>query len=1176
MHPPVKTNSYRYLFSAALWLALQASLLTLCFAEQLPIKTYTTADGLARDGLTHIFQDSHGFMWFSTPEGVSRFDGYEFTNYGVDQGLPHRLVYAVLETRSGVYWIATAGGLCRFNPTGVARKNQGNQPPSEGLDPSSVDSMFVVYHVGKTPQTDSVTALFEDNTGNVWIGTEGGLYRIEQQGNEWTIRSVDLKFDPQDNTSLHLNALAEDGVGGLWIASENGLYHRSADGNVQKFTTLHGLPDNRIRNLLRDRSGRLWAGTSLGLCQIALASDTNSSIVKRLLTTKQGWPANYVSCLYQSSDGTILVGLEAVGLFRFDPDAPSDSSRFIAYTTENGLKGIVKTILEDRSGNLWLGTESSGVMKVAYNGLTTYREPDGLTPSRIGSIFESRQGALYVINGAPVTQIHRFDGRRFSSLTFPLPAGVVHSWGWYQVAFQDHLGDWWIPTNRGVHRFSGNDAQPGSLRVKPIEPMESELATRVIFRLYEDRRHDVWISVLGNPLEALLRWERSTGKFHHYPLTLGLPESAATAFSEDNSGNLWIGFYGGGLVRYRDQRFERFTVADGLPPNMVRGLHSDRKGRLWIATNGSGVGRIDDTNGARPRITTYTTADGLASDYISCVTEDPLGRIYLGTARGLDQLEPESGRIKHYTQKDGLGNNYVNVAFRDQSGALWFGTLDGLSRLSPEKERSPTPPNVKLRRLNIAGEPYRLSEFGNDQVAGLELSARQNQLQIDFASISFEPGAIIQYQYMLEGADKDWSKPTEQRSLTYANLQPGTYRFLVRAIGTDGVVSNQPAAIAFRIVPPFWRRWWFLALAAILTSAVIYGLSRRRLERLKVLRESENRFRTLAETASDAIITIDEKSIIVYVNAAAENVFGYPTAELIGADLTMLMPEYLRHVHQAGLSRYVGTGQKHISWEAVELPGLHKSGREIPLELSFGEFTRDDQRYFTGIARDITERKRSEEALRRTREERLVELERVRKRIARDLHDDIGSSLTQISLLSEVVRQRVDHDDSRMTEPLSAIATSSRELVDSMSDIVWAINPQKDHMSDLVQRMRGLASDVSTNCNMKLRFNAFDAEDNVRLGANLRREVFLVFKESLNNIVKHSGASEVDIEFRVAPNSLHLSVKDNGRGFDPLAESDGHGLVSMHERIRDMGGTLEMTSSAGSGTTIQMQVPMTE
>jgi PAS domain S-box-containing protein len=1157
-----------------LWFTLLLAIQVTAFAQQLPIKTYTTADGLARDGLTHIFQDSHGFIWFSTPEGISRFDGYEFTNYGLDQGLPQRLVYAVLETGSGIYWIATDNGLCRFNPNGIARKSNVNSNSSAGLDSSSVDSMFVVYHFGQNKKAEEVKVLFEDSAGIVWVGTVGGLHRLEQQGDEWSLQFVELTPDAQGHAQ-HINSLVEDNNGALWIATEDGLYRRSKEGISQRFTSAHGLPDNRIRNLLRDRSGRLWAGTSLGLVQISRDAATNPSIVERLFTMKDGLPANFISALYQTADGQIWLGIEGENVVKFDPELPWNRSTLVVYTRTNGLKGIVRAIFEDRSGNLWLGTESSGVMKLVHNGLTSYREADGLTSSRISAIFESQLGSVFVVTGDPTKQFYRFDGRSFSGTSLPLPAGTVNSWGWHQTAFQDHLGDWWIPTSRGVHRFSGSEEQTSGFRVKPIDQLPQELSTGIIFRLYEDRRHDVWISLLGNPNKALLRWERNTGKVHHYPVDIGLPASAPTAFAEDREGNLWIGFYAGGLVRYRNQRFERFTETDGLPPNLVRGLYIDRLGRLWIATNGSGLGRLDDTNGEKPAIRTYKVADGLASDYISCVTEDSSGRIYLGTARGLDQFEPESGRVRHFTQKDGLPNNYVNVAFRDRKGGLWFGTLDGLSYLSPENSSRSDPPNIKLRGLNISGALHPLSELGSDHLEGLELSASQNQLQIDFASVNFESGVFLQYQFMLEGADKDWSLPTQQRSITYANLQPGSYRFLVRAIGANGAFSPQPATLTFRILPPFWRRWWFLLLMGLVVASLIFSLDRRRRTRLKVLRESENRFRTLAETASDAIITIDESSRIVYVNAAAESVFGYTIKEMVGSDLTMLMPEYLRHVHEAGLERYVATGQRHIGWEAVELPGLHKSGNEIPLELSFGEFTRDDRRYFTGIARDITERKRTEEALRRTREERLVELERVRKRIARDLHDDIGSSLTQISLLSEVVRQRLDSDDSLTMQPLSTIASSSRELVDSMSDIVWAINPLKDHLIDLVQRMRGLASEVCTNSDIKLRFHASEVEENLRLGANLRREVFLVFKESLNNIVKHSGASEVEVEFRVTPKSLFLSVKDNGRGFDTAAENDGHGLVSMRDRIREMGGTLEVTSDGG-GTTITMEVPMTD
>lgn len=342
----------------------------------------------------------------------------------------------------------------------------------------------------------------------------------------------------------------------------------------------------------------------------------------------------------------------------------------------------------------------------------------------------------------------------------------------------------------------------------------------------------------------------------------------------------------------------------------------------------------------------------------------------------------------------------------------------------------------------------------------------------------------------------------------------------------------------------------------------------------EAIREREDRFRTLAETASDAIITIDQSSTILFVNAAAEAIFGHTIEEMTGADLTMLMPEYLRHLHRAGLQRYAETGRRHTTWEAIELPGLHRSGKEIPLEISFGEFKRNGNRYFTGIARDITERKRAEEELRQSREERLRELERVRKRIATDLHDDIGSSLTQISILSEVVRRQIDPNDSPVTQPLSMIANASRELVDSMSDIVWAINPQKDHLSDLSQRMRRFASDSLTACNIEFGFRAPETEEDIPLGANLRREFFLIFKEGVNNMVKHSACTKAQIEFCVMQNQLILEMSDNGKGFDTAGESDGHGLMSMRERSKSLAAELAVVSRNGSGTTITLKVPL--
>src|SRR5262249_12962821 len=274
-----------------------------------------------------------------------------------------------------------------------------------------------------------------------------------------------------------------------------------------------------------------------------------------------------------------------------------------------------------------------------------------------------------------------------------------------------------------------------------------------------------------------------------------------------------------------------------------------------------------------------------------------------------------------------------------------------------------------------------------------------------------------------------------------------------------------------------------------------------------------------------------------------------------------------------GVSRYTQTGKKRLSWQVIELPGLHKSGREIPLEISFNEFTKGEKRFFTGIARDITERKRAEEeckqaeeALRRSREERFAELERVRRRIATDLHDDIGSSLTRISLLSEVVQRQIAAREVPSAESLSLIANLSRELVDSMSDIVWAINPNNDHLNDLSQRMRIFASDLFTAREINFHFQAPCPEENIEVGANFRRELFLLFKEAVNNIVRHSECSHARIEFRADADRLLLQISDNGSGFDLSQSGNGHGLTSMRERTEALGGEFEISSYKGEGT----------
>ena len=215
----------------------------------------------------------------------------------------------------------------------------------------------------------------------------------------------------------------------------------------------------------------------------------------------------------------------------------------------------------------------------------------------------------------------------------------------------------------------------------------------------------------------------------------------------------------------------------------------------------------------------------------------------------------------------------------------------------------------------------------------------------------------------------------------------------------------------------------------------------------------------------------------------------------------------------------------------------------------------------------------SAHSLYRHRVRRLVELERVRTRIAADLHDDIGSSLSEISVLSEVLRKQLGAQEAPASKNLFLINRVSQEALDSMSDIVWAINPLQDHLSDLVRRMRRVASEVLPARDIEFSFNVPTSGLDLRLGADIRREVFLMFKETLNNVVRHSKCTRAEIELKIERAWLELVVADNGKGFAPDQVSEGNGLVSLRRRARALGGETVVASHAGEGTTVTIKVP---
>jgi ligand-binding sensor domain-containing protein/signal transduction histidine kinase len=862
------------------------------------------------------------------------------------------------------------------------------------------------------------------------------------------LTSVDLGMPKDASAGQAVNALLEDARGDLWIGAADGLYRQRAEGGLERYTERDGLPQNFISVLLQDRLGRVWAGTRGGLCKLTADPAPGRKVVEAVFQEKDGLGSDAIEALHQLEDGTLFVGTK-MGLSAMRTDLSGGAPLFSTYTASNGLPASgVSALAEDIAGNLWIGTDGSGAAKLAWNTFLTYTSADGLAGTKIDAIFEDAAGKLCVAarQGSSDLYVNEFDGRRFQATRVHLPAGTrLMNWGARaQSIAHDGAGNWWIATADGLLRYSGTARVSALARPPAARYTEKDgLPAGPILSVFPDPAGNVWVSTTGKA-NALLRWDPRERCFHND--SAGLPwlaNSGVSLFAEDGSGGLWMGLlhFASGhaeMARLRGAACELFGGAENAPSGGIRTLHLDRQKRLWVGTDQNGLMRFDHPEADRPAFRRYTTADGLSSDLILSLTEDLSGRIYAGNGSGVDRLDAATGQVIRYTSADGLAPGEVHAGFRDRSGALWFGTEGGLSRLLSPPARPPAPQQISITSLRVRGVPQPASDLGETEISGLRFESNQNDLEVGFAGVAFAPGETLRYQYMLQGADSGWSPPSLQRSVHYANLSPAGYRFLVRAVNSEGVASPQPASVSFLILPPVWLRWWFQLLAVSVVGAAVYRLHRYRVARL-------------------------------------------------------------------------------------------------------------------------------------------LELERIRTRIATDLHDDIGSSLSQIAILSEVAGRMVDPAHPKLAEPLADIAGISRELVDSMSDIVWAIDPQRDYLDDLIHRMRRFASDVLSPRDIRLGFQPPAENQDLPMGADLRRQIFLIFKEAVHNVLRHSAATEVAVDLRVEHGWLSLRVADNGRGFDcgrDLATvRDGHGLRSMRERARELGGGAEIHSGPG-GTTITLRVPL--
>jgi signal transduction histidine kinase/ligand-binding sensor domain-containing protein len=971
-------------------------------AERLPIRVYTADDGLAGDEINTILQDSRGFLWIGTDTGLSRFDGSRFVSYEPLQGLPSPHVTALLETPDGGLLVGTTGGLARLD-----------------LAPAPASRPFKPAPDPPARSPERVSALLADGK-SVWLAgarAGGGLFRLGDRPGLEEVKGA------SGAPVAGITALAPDGAGGLWAGGPAGLLHRLADG---RWSAPPVLPTARIAALLLDDRHRLWIATADALYVL----EPGAPEAVRRFDARSGFAGmRRPGAMLRTRDGRLWL---ATGTGLGVLDGPG----LRTYTRRNGLPADeLVALAEDRDGNLWVGTRSHGLMRLARDGFLTYAAAGETEGPEVGEIFEDSRSHLYVWGGDRLrAKLFYFDGEQLQDVT---PAEVERagpvSRGRHQVLAPDAGGEIWLGSAMGLWRLPGVD-QPAALkRVKP-ELWKAPREMGEISRLFADSRGRLWVSSLG-PKTFLSRWDRATRRFTPVAAVERLGRGAPSAFVEDPYGNLWIGFASGGLARLRgnSEAVDLFPIGSGP----INDLLVDSHRRLWVASANGGAIRLEDLDAPQPRPIAYTSAQGLSSDRVLCVTEDRRGLIYLGHGRGIDQLDPRTGRVRTLTAADGLPSRVVNVAFRAHDGSLWLGTPSGPSRYLPEVPRVEAPPPIFLSAVRIGGTPLPLPPLGLRDLLGLELPPERNQVEVRFTGISFAHGAGLRYQYEQEGAAVGWSEPRAERSVLLGNLAPGRYRFLFRAVTPDNVVSPVPASLSFTLLPPYWQRWWFVLLVAAAAAAVGWTL------------------------------------------------------------------------HRAQVSR-------------------------------------------------------------------LLELERVRTRIAADLHDDLSSSLSRISILSELGRRRVADSQAPEATILDQIGETARELIEATSDIVWAIDTRRGDLESLLARIRRFAGDLLEARGVSVQCAGPPRAAEIPLRPEMKRELYLVLKEALHNAGKHAQAQKVWIEVATTGRDLVAEVRDDGVGFAADAASgnghSGNGLRNLRERAARLGGTLAVDSAPGQGTRVRLSL----
>jgi len=1046
-------------------LLLIAALSYVTPAQEYIFQQLTVDDGLSQSTVFAALQDSRGYMWFGTIDGLNKYDGYDFTIYSNDPNdsttISDNVITCIFEDSKNQIWVGTVNGyLNKFNRNTETfnRYFIKDYLETELTSPGG----YYEYPLAFSRNLNiSVTSIAEDQHGYLWITTWGnGLLRFDLKN-----MNAEHIYHSRDNSnsvsSNRTTKIIIDKNEIIWIGTFGGGLNKlivdyKSNEEIFSFTNYNSSPDrqtslsdNRIISLFEDSEKTLWVGTFDGGLnrfeseQQKLASEDAIFIAyKNLAATTNSLCNNTVMDIVQDNSGYLWIGTFGGGLDRFE----KKSENFIHFSNDpldpqTLPDNDILSLAVDRSGILWVGSHlGEGVTKVKENRskFNILRKQPGnlnsLNDDVVWSILKDGNEKLWIGTYRGGLNLYNLRNGRFKAFVFDGENSNSLSDDHVRVIRKDRFGNLWIGTyNGGINKFNPATGKFTRYFNNPENP--NSISGNQIQDIFIESDSVIWVAVFGGGLNKLsfeINSDVSTPEVTDYKndpsIINSISDNRVYNIFKDSNGELWIGTYGGGLnkmnraegsfVNYKNDLKKSNTLSD----DKVLVIFEDSKKTMWIGTSGGGLNKFKRETKI---FTRFSQKHGLTSSVVYGILEDNSNNLWLSTDNGIFKFDLLNERFTHFNIEDGLQSLEFNGGsyFKSKNGQMYFGGINGLNYFYPDSIGTNLfVPPIVITSISV------LTNQLKGEATEIILSYDQNFISFEFSALDYSNPKNNQYAFMLEGLDNKWKYvDAENRVANYINLPAGEYIFHVRGTNADGLWNKSGTSIILIINPPYWLTWWFITLMTLLLGMILYYLSTNRIK------------------------------------------------------------------HQ-------------------------------------------------------------------------LAIEKLKTKLAADLHDNVGASLTEISILSEVAVQKSNGVGN--PKELKSISEIARQLIDTMSDIVFVVNPERDSLYDLIIKLKDSYNDFLNSVGISFKVKNIDKTNDIKLPMDYKQNLLLIFKEGINNSIKHSKCSKIILEANIRGDVIEMILSDDGSGFDEKNMIYGNGLRNMESRAKKISGRMKWRSSQLTGTVI--------